>query len=193
MRKLTLSLIFLLANLPYGFLCCSVDAFVTDRPNLNILANCGKLTDFYISQEGWQVSKFSSCLRTQYGGTYIFSSAVKANQSIVWTSEGGNKWRDYTVISTNLSTKDYVQYKAGLGINGKGNILSMQIEEWKGMDVIPIRDILTVLEWEKEFYKPSSAFRNEKCNAAIKSVNEQIEIGRKIELRSYINNVRNEN
>jgi hypothetical protein len=186
MKKQTFIPLLFLSIVLYNPVSSLVYAFPSDRPSLKTLANCGKLINFYVSQEGWQVSNFSSCLRTPSGGNYTFSSATKDKQSILWTSEGGNKWRDYTVISTNLLTRSYVQYKAFLGINGGGTINSMQIEDWNGKNVIPIVNILTVLEWEREFYKPASPFRNDKCFAAIKLANKQIEEDKEINLRSYV-------
>jgi hypothetical protein len=186
MRKQTLASIFVFTTFTFHLLTLPVSSFSNDKPSLKTLATCGKLTSFYISQEGWRVSSFSSCLRTRYGGNYIFYSAIKDKHLITWSSDGGNGVRSYTVISTNLNTKSYIQYEAGLGIRGNGFVNSLKVEEVNGSDIIPIVNILTVLEWEKELYKPSSAFRNDKCNATIKSVNEQIAVNKEINLRSYV-------
>ena len=188
MRTQNLISIFLLTAFTFNPVSLQVDALPIDKPSVRVLANCGKLTAFYISQEGWRVSTFSSCFRTPYGGNYIFYSAVKNNHSLIWASEGGNGVRDYTVISTNLDTQAYIQYKAGLGIRGKGLVNSLQVEELNGKDLIPVVNILSVLEWQQEFYKPSSVFRNNKCNTAIKSAHEQIELARNLEVRSHIDN-----
>ncbi len=188
MRTQNLISIFLLTAFTFNQVSLQIDALPIDKPSVRVLANCGKLTAFYISQEGWRVSTFSSCFRTPYGGNYIFYSAVKNNHSLIWASEGGNGVRDYTVISTNLDTQAYIQYKAGLGIRGKGFVNSLQVEELNGKDLIPVVNILSVLEWQQEFYNPSSVFRNNKCNTAIKSAHEQIELARNLEVRSYIDN-----
>jgi hypothetical protein len=186
MRKQTPALIFVFTTITFHLLTLPVNSFSNDKPNLKILATCGKLASFYISQEGWRVSSFSSCFRTRYGGNYIFYSALKDKHLITWSSDGGNGVRSYTVISTNLNTKSYIQYEAGLGIRGNGFVNSLKVEELNGSNIIPIVNILTVLEWEKEIYKPSSAFRNVKCNAAIKSANELIGVNKDVELRSYV-------
>jgi len=186
MRKQNLTSIFLLTAFTFNPLSLPVDALPISKPSVRVLANCGKLTDFYISQERWRVSTFSSCFRTPYGGNYIFYSAVKNNHSLIWASEGGNGVRDYTVISTNLDTQAYIQYKAGLGIRGNGFVNSLQVEDLNGKDLIPIVNILSVLKWEQGFYKPSSVFKNNKCSTAIKAANEQIELARNLEVRSYI-------
>ncbi len=186
MRKQTLTSIFIFTTVTFHLLTLPVSSFSNDTPSLKTLATCGKLTGFYISQEGWRVSSLSSCLRTRYGGNYIFYSALKDKHLITWSSEGGNGVRSYTVISTNLNTKSYIQYEAGLGIRGNGFVNSLKVEEANGSDIIPIVNILTVLEWEKELYKPSSTYRNDKCNAAIESANTQIAVKKEINLRSYV-------
>jgi hypothetical protein len=150
------------------------------------LAACGKITNLYVSQDQWQVSHHTSCLRTPTGGNYTFYSATKDRRLIMWTSEGGNGVRDYTIISTNLVTQSYIQYEAGLGIRGNGFVNSLVVKNLNGKDIIPLVNVLTILDWENGFDFLSQSGKNSKCDAAIQATSKQIEKGWEVVIRTRV-------
>lgn len=134
----------------------------------------------------WQLSQHTSCLRTSTGGHYTFYSATKDHRLIMWTSEGGNHIRNYTIISTNLATESYIQYGANLGIRGNGFVNSLAVENLNGKDVIPLTNVLTIIDWENGFRLLSQSKKISKCNAAIQASNKQIDKGREVVVRTRV-------
>jgi hypothetical protein len=125
-------------------------------PSLTTLAKCSSVSNSYASNEQWQVKAHESCLRTPGGGRYIYYSATKEQRLVLWTSEGGNRIRNYTIRSVNLRDGSYIEYETVLGIRGKGFVNSMSVVNRRGNNAIPISNLLTVLEWERGLYSTSS-------------------------------------
>ncbi|MGA1601480.1 MAG: hypothetical protein ACO4CG_04225 [Prochlorothrix sp.] len=128
-----------------------------NEPSLQELLRCSNSSLYYTNSSGWLIEKAHSCSFNEHGHRWSFLKATKDNHTVVWRFEGGSGLGTYEVLSVNTDNDSYILYEAAIGHRTvPGFLNSMQITNVNGLNIIPIRDLAIVVEWQSDLYRSTN-------------------------------------